>query len=171
MTQSDIPSQVTLARFPDRWAWFPVGLLGLLVTVQVVLFKLSSGDDSFAIEPEYYQKAVNWDARAREREISERLGWQAQATIVQTGTASTLRVILLDRTAAPLRSATLAVDAFPNSRATQVQHLALREVSPGVYEGELRITHGGEWEVRLQAKRALDTFSTALRTSPATLTK
>lgn len=163
MNRSDLPNPPS--RFANRWALFPVGLLGILVTVQVVLFRLSSGDSSFAIEPEYYQKAVNWDERMRERQASERLGWHADATITRGDNAS-LRVTLRDASGKPVDNATLSVDAFPNARAGEVQHLALQHTTAGVYESALRLIHAGEWEVRLVARTPSDTYTTTLRTSP-----
>lgn len=165
MKRSDLQNSTSPSRFANRWAWFPVGLLGILVSVQVVLFRLSSGDASFAIEPEYYQKAVTWDERMRERRVSERLGWQAQATITR-GDSPMLRVTLVDARGKPVENAALAVDAFPNARAGEVQQLALRHTTAGIYESALRLIHPGEWEVRLVARTPADTYSTTLRTSP-----
>lgn len=167
MTQTDTLELSTPSRFRNRWAWFPVGLLGLLVSVQAVLFKLSSGDESFAIESDYYQKAVDWDARARERQMSEHLGWQAHSVITSSASGSMLRVELLDASARPLTAANVTVDAFPNARANQVQHLALQEVGPGTYENTLRLTHTGEWEIRVTARSEKDTFTQTLRTRPS----
>lgn len=166
MTSRDTLQTSTSSRFRDRWAWFPVGLLGLLVSVQVVLFRLSSGDQSFAIEPEYYQKAVDWDARAQAKQLSERLGWQAHSLIVPSAAGGTLRVSMTDASGQPIVAASVSVEAFPNARANQIQHVALQEVSPGIYENPLRVTHAGEWEIRVTAKRAPDTFAHTLRTTP-----
>lgn len=163
MNQTDVREPLSAGRFASRWAWFPVGLLGLLVSVQAVLFKLSSGDESFAIEPEYYQKAVNWDARAREARASESLGWHTQATMEQAGAVTTLRVTLSDNADQAVSNAVVVVAAFPNARANQVQHLTLKEVEPGVYESALAVTHGGLWELRLSAHTASQTFTKTLR--------
>jgi nitrogen fixation protein FixH len=166
MTVNDITEALPMSRFSNRWAWFPVGLLGLLVSVQVVLFRLSSGDESFAIEPAYYQKAVNWDAHMRDQQASERLGWHSEAKLDLLRLGSIVRIHLSDNRGKPVSGARVSVDAFPNARATQVQHLTLHEDAPGVYEALVQVTHHGEWEVRLLAQHAADTYSTSLRVTP-----
>ena len=166
MNVNDTDKGLPTSRFSNRWAWFPVGLLSLLVCVQLVLFRLSSGDESFALEPAYYQKAVNWDAHMRDKQASERLGWRSEAALGVLSLGSVLHINLSDSRGTPVAGATVSVDAFPNARAAQVQHLTLHESAPGVYESLVQITHHGEWEIRLLAQHAADTYSTSLRVLP-----
>lgn len=150
-------------RFPNRWALFPVGLLGILVSVQAVLFSLSRNDPSFAVEPEYYQKAVRWDEQVEQRAANTRLGWKA-AVVFGTperklDAPALLQVTLLDADGRPLTDASVSATAFANARASDVRTLQLRPTEAGVYTGPVPVRFAGEWEVRLTAIRDGNTFT------------
>src|SRR3954466_7927827 len=60
------------------WPW-PLIVVGLLlghVSIMVTAVILATGDKSFAVLPNYYEKAVNWDKNQAELRASEKLGWQ-----------------------------------------------------------------------------------------------
>jgi nitrogen fixation protein FixH len=171
MAQPHLSPPISSGRFPNRWALFPVGLLGILVSVQVVLFSLSRNDPSFAVEPEYYQKAVSWDKHAEQRAANTHLGWRPSAAILPagglTGGAATLQVTLLDRDYEPVTNASLTATAFANARANDVQTLSLQPTEAGTYVGPLRVGFPGEWEIRLTATRDGTTFTHSSRVSVA----
>lgn len=158
----EIPA-TSAARFPNRWALFPVGLLGILISVQVVLFSLSRNDPSFAVEPDYYQKAVNWDQHAAQRVVNTKLAWRPVVEVVQRDGKPVLRVALRAANSEAITNAGVSVTAFPNARANQVQSISLRESEPGVYMGPLDVPFSGEWEVRLAAIRFGATFTHTAR--------
>ncbi len=156
------------SRFPNRWALFPVGLLGILVTVQAVLFSLARTDPSFAVESEYYQKAVSWDQELSQRALNTQLGWLTSAQLTLDPPSTNLRVTLTDAESTPIVGATTKVTAFPNARASQIQHVSLHEAKPGVYVGPVQLVHLGEWEIRVTAERGGRTYTSAVRVSPST---
>lgn len=160
------PSSTLLARFPNRWALFPVVLLGILVTIQAILFSLSRTDPSFAVEPEYYQKAVAWDAEMAQRSLNAALGWRSSARIVAQGKTANLYLTIEEPNGSPLTGAAIQATVFPNARAVQRKNVQPRETEPGVYTAALPFVHQGEWEVRLTATRASQTYTQTLRISP-----
>ncbi len=145
------------------WALAPVLLLGVLVTVQGVLFSLSTNDPTFSVERDYYQKAITWDEQQRRQAQSDALGWQIQGAIDSSATDATLRLELRDAHGAPIRFAHVEVEAFANARASQVQRLNPTERTPGSYEASLHVAQGGLWEVRVSAQRNVDTYTQTLR--------
>lgn len=163
---SSIESGQMLSRFPNRWALFPVGLLGLLVAVQAALFSLARTDPSFAVESEYYQKAVSWDQELNQRAVNTQLGWQTSARLALNPPSANLRVTLTESDSSPVVGATAKVIAFPNARASQIQQVSLREAEPGVYVGPIQVVHAGEWEIRVSAQRSGKTYTSAVRVSP-----
>jgi hypothetical protein len=142
----------TRARFAP-WALVPIALLGGSVTLVVAMVMVSTNDPGFAVEPDYYQKAVDWD-RQRAQELTNReLGWRATwsfAAAAAAGTTTTVAIELMDAAGLRLNGAVLQVHAFHNARASRVQQLSLREVSPGRYEAPLELHRGGLWECRLR---------------------
>lgn len=171
--RSNAPSTATssalLARFPNRWALFPVVLLGLLVAIQAVLFSLSRTDPSFAVEPEYYQKAVAWDQEMAQRSVNATLGWRSSAQLVARGNSANLYLTLEEPNGSPLTGATIQATVFPNSRALQRESVRPQETEPGLYTAVIPFGHQGEWEVRLTANRASQTYTQTLRILPTSI--
>ena len=61
------------------WQW-PVAvgaLLALGVGANVVLMLVARSNPSFAVESEYYDKALAWDDRQRQQTHNAELGWTA----------------------------------------------------------------------------------------------
>ena len=152
------------------WAWVPAGILVSLLGAQLIVLHFVLDDPSFALEPDYYKKAMAWDARREAERQSLALGWQSEFSVTPSGKASRmrLRVRLRGPDGSQISGAALRIVAFANARASGVQESELRESSPGVYEGEISSGRPGLWEFRLQAQRGKDTFQQVLRREIAT---
>ena len=148
------------------WAWVPLGLLLCMFFGIGTLAYIAIDDPNFALEPDYYAKALRWDqAQAQERE-SDSLGYQLsvrQPLLVATDGRVLLQLNLKDRNAVAISGASLEVTAFPNAFAGKVEQLTLREIAPGVYEGQ--ISHGvsGLWELRCTVSVGSARYARALR--------
>lgn len=153
----------TPPRVGRLWAWAPALLLGGLLGAQLIVLTRVLHDPSFALEPDYYQKAVSWDEeRARERQ-SRALGFQATASVRAAASGATLLLWLVNAQGEPVTGARLNVTAFHNARAAEVFTLSAREVSPGEYVAELGSSRPGAWELRVTARRAEEYFERTLR--------
>ena len=152
---------------------WPIGvavILGATVVGNLVMMKVANGDPSFAIEPNYYQKAVQFDSTLAEERRSATLGWSATSTIVAGGTGK-MRIVtvhLLDAQQQPVQGATVTITALFNARANDVLSATLRESAPGQYEAPLKARYPGQWEVRVDAVRGTDHFVASTRTDVAT---
>jgi hypothetical protein len=147
------------------WAWVPVGLLGAMFLGLGTLTYIAVSDPHFALEPDYYDKAVHWDrAQALARE-SAATGLKVMVDpLVRSSDGSVaLRLSLSDRDARPVVGANVAVEAFPNAFASHVERPALSEVAPGVYVGRLPRAVLGVWELRLTATSGALRFRQVLR--------
>jgi nitrogen fixation protein FixH len=163
MPEATTPETLVTSRFPNRWALFPIGLLGILVTVQLVLFSMSRTDPSFAVEPEYYKKAVNWDQEMQQRAANSNLGWRSDVQFTGAAGGGQLRIALTDGQKIPITGAAIKAVAFPNARAAMIQQVPLKESEPGLYTGPLQLSTRGEWEVRLTAMHNGRTFTHSTR--------
>ncbi|MGF1511674.1 MAG: FixH family protein [Myxococcota bacterium] len=138
-------------------AWFPYMLIGLLlvsVGANVYLIIRATNDPSFAVEPDYYAKAVDWDVQRAEQAASDRLGWNVDMEF----TATELRVHLLDSAGIPVDGATVEVEVFHNARAQNRIAAVMRPDGPGEYVLNRPFEREGLWEVRLSAVRRDDRF-------------
>jgi nitrogen fixation protein FixH len=137
---------------------WPIGvgvILGVTVIANLIVMRVANNDPSFAIEPDYYQKAVTFDSTIAEARRSATLEWTATATIVadDAGGPPTVTVTLLDATRQPVAGATVSVSALANARANDVLTATLHETAPGQYQAPLAARFVGQWEVRVDAVR------------------
>jgi nitrogen fixation protein FixH len=141
----------------ERGLWFPLMLVGLLlvsVGANIYLIVRATNDPSFAVEPDYYAKAVAWDELQAERARSEELGW---AMSVAAG-HDALEVELRDALGRPVDGAEVEVVAFHNARASERIEARLRPRGRGIYEVERSFPRPGLWEYRFTAVRGDDKF-------------
>ena len=149
------------------WYW-PVGLASLLVgsaAANIALVVITSRDASFAVEPNYYAKALAWDERMAQQARSAALGWSIALRVEPTAAHDRMQVTarLVDRTGAPIADAQVAVEAFHNARASRMLTAALAP-SGEAYAALMPLDRPGLWEFRLRATRGSEVFATILTT-------
>lgn len=154
------------ARTAPFWAWVPGGLLvGLLGTQLFVLANVLQ-DPHFAVEPDYYRKAIDWDARMRLRARSEKLGWQLELRTPARPRdvyARALQVALADSEGRPIAGATVFVKAFHLAHSDAVVALQMTATGPGEYQTRLPSPKAGLWELRFRVELGSETFVTVRR--------
>ena len=132
-------------------------ILGATVVGNLYVMHLARSDPSFAVEADYYARAVHWDDELAQRRRNEALGWQLAPSLARVAGDSTfLRVHLADAAGRPLGGAAVAVEAFAVARSARVERATLAEApdeAPGAYAGRLRMAQPGLWELRVVATR------------------
>lgn len=151
------------------WPWAVALVLGLTIGGNLLVFRLARGDASFAVEPDYYAKAVAWDSTRALEARSDALGWTVKATLLPMVTGEGLHLALHLHTAdgAPVEGASVRVEASHNTRGSLVLSDTLRFTSPGTWEGMLPSSRVGLWEVRVTATRGGEHFRHTLRLDTA----
>lgn len=148
---------------------WPIGIaviLGTTIVANLAVMRLASNDPAFAIEPDYYKKAVAFDSTIATERRSLDLGWTATSTFAPSDSAGqqTLTVTLADAQQAPVQGAAVTVVALANARANDLLSATLHEVSPGRYQATLAARFAGQWEVRVDAVRGTEHFVASTRT-------
>lgn len=157
MTASD-------AKSGRLWAFVPAAILASLIGFQVWLVGGALSDPSFAVEDDYYAKAVSWDAKMAQDKENARLGWRADVLFAtaQPGQARvTLR--LLDAKNRALPGAHVEVEAFSIARSTHVARAPMTEGPGGEYSATLPAARLGQWELRFDVRREGDRFTATER--------
>ena len=151
-----------------RGLGWPIGMaviLLLTVAANVGVIMVANDDPSFAVEPDYYQKAVHWDDAMAQARANESLGWRLEPSLsLSAGAPARLVVRLSDSSGAPLAGATLTVQAMHNARAAEVfaATLAPADVA-GAYRAELPLERAGQWELRFEVTRGAERFTARTR--------
>jgi nitrogen fixation protein FixH len=164
------------------WQWPVLIALSLAFTVGVnvvMLFAAGSDPNGTVVEPDYYRKAVEWDRTMARRAASASLGWSATAELggaepagggdagplassVQR-TSRTLHVRLRDAAGVAISDAEVSATLIHNREASTPVSVALSADADGGYVGTGVLAHGGQWEVRVVARRGAERFETSLR--------
>jgi nitrogen fixation protein FixH len=147
-----------------RW---PLGIalvLGVTVAANLVLYYVAGADPSFAIEPNYYAKALAWDSTLAQDNHNAALGWRLAPALAAfaPGSGARLSVTITDSTGAPITDAVVKVAALYNARAGTVLEVTLPWDGHG-YSAMLPVAHAGQWELRFSVTRGTDRFTSSAR--------
>jgi hypothetical protein len=148
------------------WKWAPVVLLGSLLSGLASMIVIASNDPSFAVEPQYYEKALAWDLQRQQELDNDRLGYRVAVAVDGANAAGTRRELTLhlhDAAGKPLSGAVVDVTTFHNARAANVLRAKLVERSPGTYTQRLPLNRAGIWELRVVATYAGSRFTHVAR--------
>ncbi len=136
------------------WPWAVGLVLGVTMAGNIWVMRLAGADDSFAIEPDYYQKAVAWDEHARDREAQARLGWTLKAEVgpADARGARLMTATFRARDGASIDGATLSGECFHNAVAScRVPVTLLPTGRAGEYSAVVPMARSGEWTLDLKA--------------------
>lgn len=151
-----------------RGTMWPVAMgtiLAIGVAANIWLIRVASADPSFAVEENYYQKALRWDEELAQRARNDSLGWIVEPELTQTShdDGATLRVTIRDASGLPVQAGTVRVRAMHVARAAHVLEAELTPSPGGGYVTRLPIDRSGLWELRLEAWRGADRFTAVRR--------
>ncbi|MEP7345060.1 MAG: FixH family protein [Gemmatimonadaceae bacterium] len=151
-----------------RGMQWPLGIVAVLVIStlgQLWFAAIANRDQAFAVEDDYYNKAIHWDAELAQRQENGVLGWHIVPTL-QLGRGDgegALSIELRDSTGAGITGADVQVLAMHNARAARQLAAALAEVGDGTYRTLLPAQRAGEWELRFSVRRGTHRFTVSER--------
>ena len=150
-----------------RGIGWPIGvaaILALTVGVNIWVAIIAGDDPSFAVEQDYYRKAITWDSTMAQERTNQRLGWHLVPTLgpLQSRGTTALAVTLVDSSGVVIPDATITVSALYNARAAKIVTAQLSRDATG-YETTLPIAHAGEWELRFDVRRGPERFTAVTR--------
>lgn len=148
-----------------RMYLMPALVLGFLGTHMLFVFiaiSLAVGDRSFAVVPDYYQKAVEWDDHKAALAASAALGWEVEVLPSRDVTLRGVRelaVVLHDAEGRPITEAQVHATLYHHANASRVVEV---ELIPGAYPGRYSVLaemrDEGVWNIRLQITHGTDAY-------------
>jgi hypothetical protein len=146
------------------WPWVPGALLAGMLAGLGTLAVIATNDPGFALERDYYRKAVGYDREIEQRRENARLGWRLQAALSrEAGGSGTSLLVSAEDAAGPVAGARVTAEAFANAHAATVFDLTLVEIAPGRYRANLPAMRSGLWEFRLRLLRGGESFTEVVR--------
>lgn len=152
-----------MAKKGRAWPFLLGGMLALGIGINVAMVVIATQDPSFAVEPDYYRKALAWDGTMAQESANRDLGWQLEAGCGSSPADSWVVATLRDRDGAAVADATLAVEAFQGAMADRRVTGALLARDDRRYEGHMARLEPGMWELRFTATRGGEKFTRTLR--------
>ena len=139
------------------WPYLIAGALALHVVISLIVVFVATSDPSYAVEEDYYQKALAWDDKRAQDRTNDALGWHIDFTVtppVRPGDQPTLEVAVHDSTGLPLSGAVVSVETFHISRSDDILRASLQSTDEaGVYRTALPMRPNGRWELRFTVDR------------------
>lgn len=147
------------------WQW-PAGIvlvLGATVAGNFWVMKVAGADPAFAIEKDYYRRAVAWDAHQAQQAANAQLGWRATGSATTATGGTEVRLDLTDTTGAPVPGAAVAVVARQHAHASSELVLRLEEQPDHSYRAVAPLAYAGVWHLDVTADRAGARFTARVR--------
>ena len=148
------------ARFIESGMHWPVMLVLLFMTSASFVITtafLGAGTGSRMIEPDYYARAVDWDATKERLDAAKTLGWSFEPGISPDLDGSGSRLVslrLTDEYGEPIEDARVDLVLFAHTEAHERTEAALSHSGAGMYQS--RVTGMGTrglWELRVLVTR------------------
>ena len=119
---------------------------------------------TFAVEPDYYRKAVDWDRTMAQEARNLELGWRVSTELEPIdGGRAHLVARVVDRAGRPVTGAAVVVEAFPSARARDIASFTLAPAgAAGAYAATLAHGRPGLWELRVRVTRGEEVFTRTL---------
>jgi len=142
----------------------PAVVLGLLGGHMIFIFTaitLGTGDPSFAVVPDYYEKAVDYDERKALLAQSARLGWSVRLLPGHEADAVGLRELVVqvrDAEGEPLSGLNVRIYAYHQARASDPIAFECLELLPGQYVGQAKMSREGFWQFAIEASSGEQRF-------------
>jgi len=151
-----------------RGAWWPIGITTVLATTVAAnlwVMRIANDDPSFAIEPDYYQKAITWDSTLAQARQDSILGWRLTPQLQFVAATGTTRIsaTLTDSLGRPISDAVVKVSALPVARANEVHEATLAATGAGEYAAQLDARRPGRWELRFDVQAGPTRFTAVAR--------
>ncbi|MGE0480606.1 MAG: FixH family protein [Phycisphaerae bacterium] len=157
------------------WVWpaIVVGMLAAHAALCAITIVAATSDPSWAVEPDYYQKALNWDEHAAAMRAGAALGWTVEIDVASMASVRGSRAVrcrLSDRDAKPVDGATLRATVFHHARGADRTTLAFAPAGRGEYEASAALRKAGTWEFRIEAERGEERYRALqlVQVAPAT---
>ena len=166
MTVTAVPHDPTekgaFAQFVARGLHWPL-LVVVLLLIPVIaggyLAYKATHDPTFAIESDYYRKAVAWDATMAQEQSNAKLGWHSVVSVKPDGEGLNVFVRLQDKAGLNVSDAKVHVEGFFLARGGDLQAAEAPMGADGAYHATLKLSHAGLHEIRVRATQGADVFT------------
>ncbi|MEM9065182.1 MAG: FixH family protein [Planctomycetota bacterium] len=142
---------------------WPLGVIGMLVvslSVCTITVIAATSDSGFAIEDDYYAKAVAWDDTAFQRAKNDALGWTVDAVISPDGV---VRMTLLNAEGEPISDARIHAVVFHHAARGDAEDVTFSAAAhAGHYTAHITAPRHGLWQIRAIIRAQGEIFTSTM---------
>ncbi|MEM6532110.1 MAG: FixH family protein [Myxococcota bacterium] len=148
-----------LERFKNGgyWPFLIVGLLGGGVIMNLAMVMTAADDPGFAVEEDYYQKAVDWDKSREQVRKNRELGWTVKVDARFDGEQMVVEAQVNDRLGRGIADASVELQALHVARANH-KITAPMDHNDGRFHTRIDASRPGSWEFKFAVRRGDDLF-------------
>jgi hypothetical protein len=128
-----------------RWPLMIIALFASNVAICAYTVYSAVSDDSFAVEPDYYQKALHWDTSRIARVESAGLS-------VESAVSGDQLIVVVLRHGQPLADADVSAEWFHRSRAADRSTVTFTSNGAGAFSSVVPFTRIGLHELRIRVE-------------------
>lgn len=151
----------------NPWVLGWLGILATVITVNVIFIVTAFKTNPGLVDESYYEKGRYHDANYQKKmEARSRLGWNISLQTPDTinlGTPGNYSVNVVDRVGNPLKDATVTLQAYRPSDATQDLTTELGKVAEGVFQSKLALPLKGIWDINITVAQGEETLNISRR--------
>jgi len=142
------------------WPFVIAGALALHVVGSLVMVYFATSNPSYAVEPDYYRKALAWDSKRAQDRYNTELGWRLEFRVEPAAPGQDPRVCveLTGPDGKPVTGARVAVETFSNIRRDETMTATLTPTDSG-YQAAMPMRGNGLWEFRFTVTRGGELFT------------
>lgn len=145
------------------WPWFIGGALVLHVVVSLGVVFFTASNASYAVEEDYYDKAISWDEKRAQDRMNDELEWSLTFSVAPPtvpGEKPKLDVRLAGANGESLTGATISLETFHKASSGDIIRIAIPpSEEAGQYTASPEMRHNGLWELRFAVDYGPDHFT------------
>jgi nitrogen fixation protein FixH len=148
-----------------RWPIIVVSLLSVHLLLMLSVAAIATRDRSFAVLPNYYRNAIEWDRHQAQRRASQQLGWKIAIEPAEQIDPLGRRAIsftLTDAHDRPVQAESLDVSFFHHAHAGEASKATLSATAPGRFDATLPMRYAGYWLFDIQTSVQGQTFTASI---------
>ena len=149
------------------WPWLLVGLLVSGSSFNLYMVHRALSDPSFAVEKNYYKKALQWDQTMAQKRTNAKLGWAIKANVkphLKKNKASIkVHAKVVDKSGQVVKDAHVSFEAFHNARSARRFNKDMRRYNDS-HNTTIPTYRQGIWVFQYTVLRGKQRFTQTLRT-------
>jgi nitrogen fixation protein FixH len=160
-TSTSSPNGVAKPKGSMRWPIIVIALLAIHFTLMLTAAAIATRDRSFAVLPNYYENAINWDKSRAQQRASDQLGWKLSiepSTTINPLGERAVKFVLSDASGKPIENAQLSMTYYHHAHAAEPKDVKLSESSAGEFVAKLPMRYAGIWQFDVTVEAQGHTF-------------